>query len=362
MFKKPTVTKTVVNLRNLRIYLRSTAKWGKTTLFKNAILEEYGNPEKGLLVGVGNEIGYTLLDELNTTHVDSWKDLIELQKWLIKEKGKEHDIEIVAFDTVDELIPLAEKEVMRMSTMATGKNCDSINKAFNGYGAGQSKLKELVKDYFTTLYKAGFGIFCISHTKVKSIVERGKEDSEGYMILTSNLPNAYEGVFGDIFDCILTGAVDREVSDGVVESTSRRLYFRSTNFIEAGCRFGSDVVPEYMTFDSDAKECAREFVQILKDGLKNSASKPMSDKEFEDKVKKENEKLEMQSKDVAREIEEKENEENQGKVEELIKEIKSKATTSDNKQILVAAMKELGKSKITEFNYKELTEVLGKLK
>ena len=67
-------------------------------------------------------------------------------------------------------------------------------------------------------------------------------------------------------------------------------------------------------------------------------------------------------KEVAKESEEKENEENQGKIEELIKEIKSKATTSDNKQILVAAMKDLGKTKITEFNYKELTEVLGKLK
>lgn len=132
-FKKPQINKTVASLNKLRIYLRSTKKFGKTTVFRDLVLEEYGDAEKGLLVGVGNEIGYTLLDNLNCTHVDNWKDMIELKKWLIQGKvNNEHDIEVVAFDVVDELIPIVEKEVCRLSTISTQKPCDSINKAFGG--------------------------------------------------------------------------------------------------------------------------------------------------------------------------------------------------------------------------------------
>ena len=194
------MNKSTNNLNKLRIYLRAISKFGKSTLFRNIILEEYdGDASKGLLVGVGNEIGYTLLDNLQTTHVNNWKELKELQNWLIKEKGKEHDIRIVGFDTVDELLPLAEKEVMRLSQIQTGKPCDSINKALGGYNAGRNKVKEIIKEYFTTLYKAGFGIFCISHTKLKTIVEKGKDESEGYQVLTSNLENSYESIFSVIY-------------------------------------------------------------------------------------------------------------------------------------------------------------------
>ena len=110
----------------------------------------------------------------------------------INPKGKktgEHEIELIGFDTADEIIPLAETEVCRLSQIATGKPCDSINKAFGGYGKGQDKVKEIVKKYFNDLYKAGFGITSIAHTKVKNIIEKGREDSEGYQVLTSNLPN-----------------------------------------------------------------------------------------------------------------------------------------------------------------------------
>ena len=186
-FKKPSVKKTVQSLDSLRIYLRSVKKFGKSTLFRDTVLEEYGDAEKGLLVGVGAEMGYTLLDELNTTHVMTWKDMEELKKWLITEKGKEHDIKLVAFDVIDELIPIIEKEVCRLSMVETGKSCKSINQAFGGYGKGQERAKELAKQYFFELYASGFGVWAISHTKTKNIVEKGMEETEGYTILTSNL-------------------------------------------------------------------------------------------------------------------------------------------------------------------------------
>lgn len=227
-------------------------------------------------------------------------------------------------------------------------------------GKGQEKVKELLKEYYSELYKAGFGLFAIAHTKTKNIVEKGYEETEGYMTLTSNLSNTYEGVFGDIFDVVLTGLIDREVEDGKTTSATRKLYFRGTSYVDAGCRFAKDSVPEYMEFEEENN--AKELLKILKDGMKNSMSKPISDDEFNKKAIEEKEQIKNDIKEVAQELESKENEENQGKIDDLIKEIKSKASTSDNKQILVATMKELGKSKITEFNYDELTQILSKLK
>src|SRR5574344_1602232 len=113
--KKPQINVIKPDIKNLSIYLRSTKKFGKTTLFRDTIIAKYGDPSRGLLVGCGNEYGYKLLDNLNSTQVSSWKDLVELKQWLIKEKGKEHNIEIVAFDTADEICLLADGETIRTS-------------------------------------------------------------------------------------------------------------------------------------------------------------------------------------------------------------------------------------------------------
>lgn len=131
MFKKPTINKTKTDIQSLTIYLRSVRKWGKSTLFRDLILEKYGDAEKGLLVGIGAEAGYNILDNLNVTQVESFKDLKELKKWLINEKGKEHNIKMIAFDVVEELLPMAEQEIIRMSN-AEGKTTTTFNGAFGG--------------------------------------------------------------------------------------------------------------------------------------------------------------------------------------------------------------------------------------
>jgi hypothetical protein len=254
----------------------------KTTLFRDVIIEKYGDPEKGLLVGLGAEIGYTLLDNLNKTHVETYQELIELKNWLIKEKGKEHNIEMIAFDVAEELIPMIEKEVIRLSFIDTKKACKSINQAYGGYGAGGTKVVELIKDYFLELRKAGFGIWMIGHTKFRTIKEKGNIEEEGYMSLTSNLQSNYEAAFGDVFDVTLTGYIDREieeetVGEGEMEKVKRKatgeirkLYFRSTTLIDAGGRFAHGAVPEYIVFDK--ANMAKEFIETVETGMKLSKS------------------------------------------------------------------------------------------
>jgi hypothetical protein len=281
-FKKPQLNKIATDIKQLSIYIRTLKKFGKTTLFRDAIIEKYGDAERGLLVGLGAEMGYSLLDNLNATHIESYQELIELKDWLISEKGKEHNIEIIAFDVAEELFPIIEKEVIRLSVIDTKKPCKSINAAYGGYGAGGIKVVELAKDYFLELRKAGFGIWMIGHTKFKNIKEKGTLEEEGYMQLTSNLQSNYEAVFGDIFDVTLTGYIDREIEEETIgegdnekvrrKATNeiRKLYFRGNTLIDAGGRFAHGAVPEYLVFDQP--NMAKTFIETVENGMKLSKS------------------------------------------------------------------------------------------
>ena len=131
----PMVNQILPDIKNISIYLRSVKKWGKTTLFRDVIIAKYGDPKKGLLVKCGNESGDTMLDNIYSTQIETYKDLVELGNWLITKKGIEHDIEIVAFDTVDELVLICDKETIARYKEESGKPCKSIKGAFGGFGA-----------------------------------------------------------------------------------------------------------------------------------------------------------------------------------------------------------------------------------
>lgn len=282
-FKKPSIKKSTNDIAYLRVYLRAIKKWGKTTLFRDYIKQLYnGDVGRGLLIGVGYEQGYDMLDDLNTTHINSWQELTELKEWLIKEKGKEHNIEIIAFDVVDELIPIAEREVLRLSEIKTKKKSLSINSAFGGYNEGRKQVKILLKSLFADLRSAGFSYWAIAHTKERTIKEKGMGEDEGYNVLTSNIELGYDSIFSDIFDCVLTGYIDRDVVDGRVVSSVRKLAFRGDTTVDAGCRFGTGSIPEYMECDdTSSMETARKFIDILECGLRGSKSKEMDKKEFD---------------------------------------------------------------------------------
>lgn len=277
-FIKPTVKQISTDIKELSIYLRSTKKFGKTTLFRDTILAKYGDPSRGLLVGCGNEMGYKLLNNLNSTQVSSWKDLMELKQWLINEKGKEHDIEIVCFDTADELVLLADQETIRVSNAENPtKRVKTIKAAMGGYTAGEKySANNVIKPFMTDLQKHGFGVWCIAHTKMKSIKEKGSLDEDGYMQLSSNLSADYESAFGDIFDITLTGVIDRDfeekrVDDKVKKYTTdivRKLYFRETPMIDAGGRFAYGSVPDYLVFDKP--DMGKIFLDTIEEGMRKS--------------------------------------------------------------------------------------------
>lgn len=277
-FVKPVINEIKPDIKNLSIYLRSTKKFGKSTLFRDVILAKYGDPSRGLLVGCGNEVGYKMLDNLNVTQVNTYKDMIELQKWLIEEKGREHNIEMIAFDTGDELALLADAETIRQSNIENpSKKCKSIKAAFGGYTAGEKySANDLIKPYMAKLQDVGFGVWVIAHTKFKTIKEKGGLDEDGYMQLSSNMGADYEAAFGDIFDVTLTGVIDRDLEEKKVGDKTkkyatdevRKLYFRGTTLIDAGGRFADGAVPEYLVFDKP--NMAEDFIRTVEEGMEKS--------------------------------------------------------------------------------------------
>lgn len=248
-------------------------------------MAKYGDPECGLLIALGNEQGYSMLDNLNVVQIDNYKDLVELCNWLITQKDKEHHIKMIAFDTVDELALIADKETIARSTEETGKKCRSIKGAFGGFNAGiEYSANNLVKPIISGLKKAGFGIWAIAHTKFKTIKEKGGLDEDGYMQLTSNLTNQMESAFGDCMDVVITGVIDRDLEKkskkvntptGTVTKTQnyatdtvRKLYFRGTTLIDAGGRFSDGSVPEFMVFDK--QNMGAEFIKVVEEGIEKS--------------------------------------------------------------------------------------------
>lgn len=289
-FKKPVVNKITADIANISIYLRSTKKFGKTTLFRDVIMAKYGDPERGLLIACGNEQGYAMLDNLNVVNIDNYRDLVDLCNWLIKEKGNEHNIEIVAFDTGDELALIADRETIARSKEETGKPCKSIKGAFGGFQAGpEYSANNIVKPIISGLKKAGFGIWVIAHTKFKTIKEKGGLDESGWQQLTSNLTPQMESAFGDCLDVVITGVIDRDTEKRVEKNgqytktknyltdTVRKLYFRETPLIDAGGRFKMEAVPEYMIFDKP--DMGAEFIRVIEEGIENSKTVATTSKE-----------------------------------------------------------------------------------
>ena len=292
-FVKPTVKTIKPDLKNVSIYIRSVKKFGKSTLFRDVIMEKYGDPTYGCLAEIGMEHGDELLDNLNTLHLDTYKDLIEFQKWLIDGKGTEHHIEIVGFDVADELVPLLDKETIRQHNIENPqKTVKSVKAAMGGYTAGEQYSATLMKNYFDKIRKAGIQVWVLGHSKYKNIKDKANVDSEGYMQLTSNLSAAYEAALGDIFDVVVTGMIDRNIetvgegSDAKRYATDsiRKLYFRGTPEIDAGGRFAFGAVPEYLVFDKP--NMAKDFIKVIEDGMEKSKTCNASSGDVEVLVKK----------------------------------------------------------------------------
>lgn len=249
-------------------YIRGQKKSGKTTLFRDLVLEEYKDAECGAHISIGNETGANALDELMTDQAENWSQLKEIVSDLIENKA-DNNFKLVCLDTVDELVKIATDEVLRQHRIAKNKPAQSINDAFGGYGAGRKKVVELIDGIIADLQHAGYGIFLIGHTKLRDVKEKNGDE---YQQLKSNLSEDYDGIFANKADIIMTITVDKNIVDDRVVGTKRYMHFRDDGFVDCGSRFTE--IPEKVPYG------AKEYIEAFEAGVKSSVKGGISDAEM----------------------------------------------------------------------------------
>lgn len=254
-------------------YWRGLKKSGKTTLFYELVKKQYGDLSKGLLIAIGNEIGYQALDGLVYAETPTWADLMEVVDDLVENKA-DNDFQIIGLDTADELIKLAKQEVVRLHKKKTG-NVVEFNAAFGGYGAPRDKVNELVDDILAKLRSAGYGIVIIGHTKIKDVKEK---DGDAYQKLGSNLNEDFDNIFANKADIIMVIYSEKEIDEQKhISDVQRYMYFRTDGFVDAGGRFKN--IPARVPYGAD------EYISAFEQAVKGAINGKVSDKEIENRKK-----------------------------------------------------------------------------
>lgn len=258
-------------------YWRGVKKVGKTTLFYELVKKQFGDLNKGLLISIGDEIGYQALDGLVYAECPTWADLIEVIDELVENKA-DNEFEIVALDTVDELIKIAQEEVKRLHKKAKGQAAE-FNACFGGYGMPRKKVEELVDEQLARIRRAGYGVVYIGHTKLRDIQEK---NGDNYQQLTSNLSADYDSIFANKADIVMTIVVEKNIDENKhISRADRYMYFRSDGFVDAGGRFND--IPEKVEYG------AENYIEAFEAGVKGAMNSNVSDKEITKRKKEEKE-------------------------------------------------------------------------
>lgn len=343
-----------VDIAHYRHYWRAPKKWGKTTLFANLIKELYGDMDKGLLISCGNERGYSALDSLMYVDCPEWSNLMEVVDELVENK-EDNSFAILGFDTVDELVAMAQKEVIRLEYRKSGERKE-FNACLGGYGAGRKKVEELINTIITRLGDSGYGLFFIGHTKIRDIKEKNGDE---YQMLTSNLSSDYDGIFANKADICMMGTIEKNIDDGFVQDAERYMVFRGDGYIDAGGRFAD--------IESKVEVSAKNYVQTVTEAIKKAIkSHEVTDEYIETKMEQEQkEKKEFyqanKEKLMSDEPEVDEYAKNIEACDELKAEIKKAITAADTetRKVLQTKLKEAG----LPVKYQQVvdTETLGKI-
>lgn len=104
-------------------------------------------------------------------------------------------------------------------------------------------------------------------------------EEQEYQVLTSNLNSDYANIVAHKADVIATINVEREVTDKRIVAEKRYIYFRGNGFVSAGSRF-SNIVDR-------VELSSKNFIKAIEDAIKNSRTIVETDKEMEERKKKE---------------------------------------------------------------------------
>lgn len=248
-------------------------KVGKTTLMADLARDIYGSLDKLLMVSIGKEKAYEAIHGAVYEEPQDWTELMNIVDELAINIDK-YNFDMVSFDTIDEIIPMAEEEVIRMHTKAYKEVPKSFNAAFGGYGEPRKKVAELINELLSKLdtitHKTG--VYFIGHNKIRPM--KTKLDTEDYYVVSSNLSFDYFNMFAykcpiicnivkevETLDTGKTEGVGKNEKDVLIaDKRDRFMYLRDSGAIEAGGRFAH--MPEKVPYG------AKYYYDAILEGIK----------------------------------------------------------------------------------------------
>ena len=286
-----------INPLDYNISLLGEGGIGKTTLAKE-MCEKLVGDEGYIHFDIGREDGAAAIEGIVSEKIQNWTKLKEVVEDIVENKENDYpNLKVVIWDTLDELILLAENESLRLynKKVPSDKKADTISAAWGGFMKGQDKATELILDAFDKLRNVGVSNFIIAHVKRSEITDPVTQET--FSKLTADTTQRYFNVIKNKQHFVALAYIDRDV---VKEKTGRKnivtkeditvskavkesrvISFRDDTYsVDSKSRFANIV--DKIPFDTD------EFIKAITDAIeaeKTKDGKTMAEAQKEQKIK-----------------------------------------------------------------------------
>ena len=251
------------------------SKIGKTTICKE-ICEKLAGESGYIHFDIGREEGRLAIQNLISEPIEDWAKLKEVVEDIVENKEADYpDLKVVIWDTLDELILIAENESIReYNKKNPDKRTDTISGAWGGFWHGQEYAMELILDKMWELKKVGVSSMIISHVRRTDITDPVSQET--FSKLTADTQQKYFNMIKNKMHFIGLAYIDRDIvkekigrknvvtkqdiTTNKVVSESRVISFRDDTYsVDSGSRFAEIV--DHIPFDSDA------FIKAMQDAI-----------------------------------------------------------------------------------------------
>lgn len=253
---------------NYSLMLLGEPKVGKTSMLYE-VADKLVGEDGYIFAELYREHGADAIEGIVAEDVSDWETWVEFVDDIVYNKTTDYkDLRVVFLDTYDQYILMAEKEALDMwNRKNPDKRVDSLNAAWNGYGAGGKKAIELMFEQTDRLEEVGVKVWWIGHCKTKEVKNIYNDDT--YQILTSDQQQNYFNALKKNLHFLCLAYFDRELQKektgkktvNTITEETRKIKFRDDSFVvDSGSRF-KDIVPE-INLDSD------EFINAINNAIR----------------------------------------------------------------------------------------------
>ena len=207
-----------LNPLDYNITILGEAGIGKTTLSKE-ICEKLAGDNGYIHFDIGREFGADAIQGIVSERIEDWAKLTEVVDDIVENKTTDYpELKTVIWDTLDELIVLAEAESIRLwNKKNPDKKADVINAAWGGFGKGQDKATELILNAMAELKNVGVSSIIVGHVKRSDITDPVTQET--FSKLTADTTQRYFNAIKNKQHFVALCYIDREV---VKEKTDRK--------------------------------------------------------------------------------------------------------------------------------------------